>query len=121
MEIEPKRAGYRSDRHQVLTVDHGCSLSRFTAEDGIVMHRCPSIQGDSGGPLLLSRSSHYFVMGINVAIFVPERASDRVTIAVPSVNFSEKLTAFGVSGAPMSEFLGLAGRPGRLAAPSSSN
>ncbi|WP_022727016.1 trypsin-like serine peptidase [Fodinicurvata sediminis] len=89
------RAGYSQDRAHLLAAHSGCSVEG-TAESGrILLHNCDATRGDSGSALLLkSQEGDYRILGVSVA--VRQYGNQSYGVAVPSLNFSEELSARGL-------------------------
>ncbi len=113
-----KISGYRRDRRFVQTIDHNCSITGFTTDDKLIVHRCPITGGDSGGPILLPYKNELLVVGIDVGVgekqdLYMKRGEARKGYAVPSATFRDKLIELGIGGAPMGGSNNLIGRAGK--------
>lgn len=107
-----KLAGYRRDRKYVQTVDHRCRITGLTANDRLILHRCPLTGGDSGGPILMPYGDKWLVVGIDVGVRIQRSGQSmlgRVSegYAVPTTRFRNRLVQLGIRGTPIDGNTGL--------------
>ncbi|WP_315981392.1 hypothetical protein [Aliamphritea spongicola] len=81
-------AGYRYDRQEVLTVQHGCFITGIYDRKRLLRSNCQSGYGDSGGPLLLKRDGQWYVLRLH-SVRAGKSASFAVAARVYSGLWSE--------------------------------
>jgi protease YdgD len=76
------RAGYRSDRAHVPSVQQGCTARAVSKPAPLLLHSCPSVHGESGAALLSFQKGDPEIVGTLVAGSSKEDVAPSIAVPV---------------------------------------